>query len=79
MTQLELLLLGFALLLAGAFLLLLALIGQARAPREGRSEGFGLVLIGPIPIVFKGRVTHVLLIAAVVLVLVLLLVLGVLG
>ncbi|MEN3047542.1 MAG: DUF131 domain-containing protein [Candidatus Caldarchaeales archaeon] len=79
MTQLELLLLGFAVLSAGTLLLLFALAFSARAPREGRSEGFGVVLIGPVPIVFRGRAAHVLLIAAAAFVLILLLMLGALA
>jgi uncharacterized protein (TIGR00304 family) len=62
----ELVIIGIFLIMIGIFLLLLSLI---RAGREGKAEAGGVVIIGPVPIVFGSsqRVATVTLALAIVL------------
>ncbi|MEM2237818.1 MAG: hypothetical protein QXR26_07140 [Candidatus Caldarchaeum sp.] len=59
-------------LLAVSFLTALLLLVFLFSRREGRAEGFAFILLGPLPLVVKGRAAVILLAAAVVLVFLLL-------
>ncbi|MEM4302978.1 MAG: hypothetical protein QW470_06815 [Candidatus Caldarchaeum sp.] len=60
------------LLLAALFLAAYVLLALLSSRGVGRSEGFAFILLGPLPLVVKGRATVILLAAAVVLVFLLL-------
>ncbi|MCS7095182.1 MAG: hypothetical protein NZ988_05180 [Thaumarchaeota archaeon] len=78
MVHLETLVLGLTLLIFGLGIVAIALLSRAvRVPGDRRSEAFGLVLIGPIPIFFKGKIGWTLVIAALTLLVILLIALGV--
>ncbi|MCS7117770.1 MAG: DUF131 domain-containing protein [Thaumarchaeota archaeon] len=78
MTYSETLLLGLIVLVSGLGIIAVALLLRAAGgTSDRRSEGFGIVLIGPIPIFFRGQVVWALVVAALILLVVLLVALGV--
>lgn len=71
MSTYDLILVGFGLILLGMFLMFLSIVVEASRREDGKASGEagGVVIIGPVPIVFgtSQRVTKIVLILAIVL------------